>query len=278
MSELEEIKEMMRESRAKPPKRKIGKRGKIAMVVTVLVIAILIGAYMALALTAPSPEKYWKPKREFKMPNVDWNSTNSSYFLSRVHDGTIHHLGKLIGVRKIQNFGLYLIINISKYAADTDGSGDLYLQVNLHSTIFLKTHNEIKSLEFKFDYGNDSNVSYLSLTWNKLAAKNLYFDVTPGRYTGPWGTFDNKLDYEWMDNFRITGVNKNGKDIKDAGFSFPMQLLFFDTYPHWYNHTIRFTAILEYGEYVHGWFGVHWQNMHELRTSVVLYVIPEGEK
>ena len=276
MSEIEEIKEIMRESGAKPPRRKIGKRGKIAIVATLVVIAILIGVYVALLLTAPPPEKYWKPQKEFAMPEVDWNAISSRYVLQRGNDGIIHHIGKIIGSIKIQNFKMVFLINITNYAADTDGTGGLDLVVYLYSQKREDVNYQIKSLEFKFDYGNDSNVSYLSITWSRLAAKNLYFDVTPGKYSGPWGTYDNKLDYEWMDNFRITGVNKDGNDIKEAGFSFPMKLAFFDKYPHWYNHTITFTAILEYGKYVQGWLGSGWQDVHRLSTSVEIYIVPQG--
>ena len=63
MNEMEEI---IKESGAKPPKRKIGKKEKITIIATVLVIAILIGAYVAMILTAPPPEKYWKPEKELR--------------------------------------------------------------------------------------------------------------------------------------------------------------------------------------------------------------------
>jgi len=264
----DEVEEIVKESGAKSPKRKMGKKGKIAIIATVLVIAILIGAYVAMIFMAPS-EKYWKPEKEFKMPAVDWNKVNSSYTIIRSHNGLIHHLRKSIGIKQINIFKIYFIINITKYAADIDGTGYLDLVIYTQAQKVKDCDYKIKSLEFKFDYGNDSNVSYLSLTGDKIAAKNLYFDVTPRKY-------NTKLYYEWMDNFRITGENKNGEDIKEAGFSFPMKILFFDTYPHWYNHTITFTTILEYGKYVHGWFGTHWEDVHKLSASVVIYVVPEG--
>jgi len=76
-----------------------------------------------------------------------------------------------------------------------------------------------------------------------------------------------------MDNFRIIGENKNGEDIKETGFSFPMSLLFYDTYPHWYNHTITFTVTAYYGQ--PSLLG--WTDMHELKTQVVLKIVPGGE-
>ena len=62
----DEVEEIVKESGAKSPKRKMGKKRKIAIIATVLVIAILIGAYVAMILTAPPPEKYWKPEKELR--------------------------------------------------------------------------------------------------------------------------------------------------------------------------------------------------------------------
>jgi len=264
----DEVEEILKESGAKSPKRKMGKKGEIAIIATVLVIAILIGAYVAMIFMAP-PEKYWKPEKEFKMLDVDWSIIKSSYVVERTtYDQDVSN--RSIGQSNGNSMFLIRILEVlGSYDYDPSDYDSLWIYPYIYSEKISDSNYKIKSLEFKFDYGNDSNVSYLSLTEDKIAAKNLYFDVTPRKY-------NTKLYYEWMDNFRITGENKNGEDIKEDGFSFPMKILFFDTYPHWYNHTITFTTILEYGKYVHGWFGTHWEDVHKLSASVVIYVVPEG--
>ncbi len=270
MSEMEEIKERIKESEGKLPKRKIGKRGKIAILGTVIVIVILIGAYLTITLP-PLQEKYWKPDREFVMPNVDWNKTNSSYVLGRgLND--IDPLTQVIGNKVSKNkFIISFIISLIRYDAHTDGTGDLWLQPYLYAEKNRSSEYRIKELEFHFSYGNDRNVSYWSIDWCKLKAKNIYLDVTPIK-SGPYGPYYTKLDSDW-DNQKIVGVNKDAKDIKDCGFSFPMQLSFFDKYPHWTNHTITMSATLYYGHPTL----LGWQDVHELRTSVKIYVVPWGE-
>lgn len=277
MNEIDEINDMIKESEGKIPKQKLGKKGKIIVTATLVVVGILIGSYAAITLTAQSAEKYWRPERDFTLPIIDWNWVNSSYITSRTNTGTEYILNTTLGNKHQTNgCSIILLINIIRYMAHKDGTGYLDLNVYIYSRNERNDDYQIKSLEFKFDYGNDTNVSYLSLTWSKIASKNLYFDITPSKYSGPWGTYNNKLDYEWMNNYRITGVNKDGKNIKEAGFSFPMRLLFFDKYPYWYNHTITFTAILEYGKYVNGLFGSHWEDVHKLSASAIIYIVPEG--
>ena len=274
MSEMEEINDKIKESEAKP-KRKLGKKGKIVIIGTVVVIVIIISAMLYTTLSAP-PEKYWKPKSVFAMPDIDWNNINGSYILERTavdNDGFKGYIGA-----KDENtiFSVKIIIKISSYDYDPNDYDSLWIYPYLYAERIGNTSYRIKELVFHFSYGDDRNVSYVSMDWRKLGAKNLYFDVTPGKYKGPYGTYDNKLDSDWMNYYKIVGVNKDAEYIKDCGFTFPMQLLFFDEYPNWTNHTIIFTATLYYGKYVHGWFGSGWQDVHELSTSVVIYIVPEG--
>ncbi len=274
MTEIEEINDKIKESGAKP-KRKLGKGGKIAIIGVVIVIGIFIGAYLAVTLTV-SQEKFWKPQNEFTMPTEDWNKVRENYLLER-GNSDVDPLNKTIGnFIKNDKFVVYLKEDLKRYDAHNDGTGELWIQPYLYAGRIGDTSYRIKELVFHFSYGDDRNVSYLSMDWRKLGAKNLYFDVTSGKYSGPYGTYDNKLDSDWMNYYRIVGVNKDGEDIKDCGFTFPMQLLFFDEYPNWTNHTITFTATLYYGKYVNGWFGSGWQDVHELSSSVEIYVVPEG--
>ena len=277
MGELEEINDKIKESGAKP-KRKLGKRGKITVIGVVGIIAILIGAVLYVTLTAPPSEKFWKPQNEFTMPTEDWNKVRENYLLER-GNSDVDPLNKTIGnFIKNDKFVVYLKEDLKRYDAHNDGTGELWIRPYLYAERMEDTSYRIKELVFHFSYGDDRNVSYVSMDWRKLGAKNLYFDVAPGKYKGPYGTYDNKLDSNWMNYYRIVGVNKEGEDIKDCGFTFPMQLLFFDEYPNWTNHTITFTATLYYGKYVHGWFGSEWQDMHELSTFVEIYVVPEGSE
>ncbi len=276
MGEMEEINDKIKESGAKP-KRKLGKKGKITVIGVVGIIAILIGAVLYVTFTAPPPEKYWKPDKEFTMPDVNSNHISGSYVLDRMRDDKVHHINDFVEAETTNlSYRLALEVNISKYAADIDGTGELWIQPYLYAERVGNTSYRIKELVFHFSYGDDRNVSYVSMDWRKLGAKNLYFDVTPGKYSGPYGIYDNKLDSDWMNYYRIVGVNKDGKDIKDCGFTFPMRMLFFDGYPNWTNHTITFTATLYYGKYMQGWLGDSWEDVYELSTSVVIYVVPEG--
>ncbi len=142
---------------------------------------------------------------------------------------------------------------LKSYDADSDGTGSLWIHPYLYAERIRNTTYRIKELVFQISYEYGKNESNVILESSKMRVKNLYFPYD--------------INY-----YKIEGVNKDAEDIKDCGFTFPMQLLFFDEYPHWTNHTIIFTAILYYGH--PSLFG--WQDVHKLSTSVEIYIVPEG--
>ncbi len=278
MSEIEEIKDKIKESGAKP-KRKMGKRGKISIIGVVGIIAILIGAVLYMILAAPPPEKYWKPEREFTMPNIDWSGVKNSYTIKRTtydQDGTQGPIiNQTIGSEKSDGFfKVEIVMDICCYLytpSDFDS-----IRTSFYVS-FTKLGGDyiVKELVFKYE-PSDSDVRTPSFDDHYFAAKNLYFTADTGNYPTPYGTVSDRMDYELWTLHQIRGINKDKRDIKEGGFSNSFQIDLFDEYPHWVNHTITFTAILYYGKYVKGWFGSGWQDVHELSTSVVIYVVPEG--
>ncbi|MCD6559159.1 MAG: hypothetical protein J7K57_04725, partial [Palaeococcus sp.] len=101
-----------------------------------------------------------------------------------------------------------------------------------------------------------------------FAAKNLWFDVTPNRYGGT------NLYYEWHQNHRMVGVNKDANNGDFYGVSFPIELTLEDSISENITHTITFTVTAYYGH--PSLLG--WRDMHELKTQVVLKIVPGGEK
>ncbi len=270
MSELEEIKEIMKESGAKPPRRKIGKRGKIA---TLIVIAILIGAYVALRLTSPPPEKYWKPQKEFTMPDVDWNSISNNYTVNNDINGTV--INQTIGsVKSNGNFRVEIAVNICCY---------IYTPHNFDSirtsfyVAFTKLGGDyrVKELILKYE-PSDEDVRTPSFDDYYFAAKNLYFTADVGTYPTPYGPVYDRMDYELWTLHQIRGMNKDEKDIKEGGFSNSFQISLYDSTNSGKNHSITFSAILVYGKYVDSLLGSHWEDLHKLTASVVIYIVPEG--
>ena len=276
MDEIKEIKEQIKESGAKQ-KRKIGKRGRIIVISSITIIAILIGAIFYVTLTSPPPEKYWKPEREFRMPVVNWSDIKNNYTVKRTHyndiNGTV--INQTIGSEKSDGFfKVCLAVKIMDY---TYRPHNFDIIGTSFSLCFVKLGGDytVKELIFKFK-PSDSDVRTPSFDDHYFAAKNLYFTADTGNYPTPYGTVSDRMDYELWTLHQIRGINKDKKDIKEGGFSNSFQIDLFDEYPNWTNHTITFTATLYYGKYVQGWLGSGWQDVHELSTSVVIYVIPEG--
>ncbi len=272
---------LIKESGAKPPKRKIGKQGKIAIVMAIVMVGILIGAYLALTTPAPPPEKYWKPEKEFKMPTVDWSAMKSSYVVERKHYDDINgtNINQTIGSKKSDgNFEVEIVVPISHY---TYVPTDFDSVVTSFYVSFTKLGGDytVKELIFKY-HMSDNYTRTPSFNYHSFAAKNLYFTADTGVYPTPYGAVGSRFDYEWWALHQVRGINKDVSNIDTGGFSSVFQIFcqasLYDQYPHWENHTVTFTAILEYGKYVHGWLGDHWEDVHTLDTSVKLYIVPEG--
>ena len=276
MKEIEEIKGRIRESGAKPPKRKIGKKGKIAIIMTVLVIVILLGAYIALTLTAPPPEKYWKPQREFQMPYVNWNTLNSSYVIERRITPTYYlPINQTIGSKKSDgNFKVEIVVKVIDYTYRPHNS-DIIGTMFYVSFTKLGEDYRVKELLFKYE-PSDDDVRTPSFDDYYFAAKNLYFTADVGNYPTPYGSVSDRMDYELWTLHQIRGINKDVKNIKDGGFSNSFQIsLYDDSTTSGKNHNITLHVILHYGKYVHGLFGEHWEDMHTLDTYVKIYIVPE---
>ncbi len=271
MSEIEEIKEQIKEAGTKPPRRRIGKRGKIAIVATALVIAILIDAGVAI-VTAPK-HKYTKPDNKFVMPDVDWNTLKSSYVVKRTLyndiSGTV--INQTIGSKKSNgDFRVEIVVNICCYIYTPHYSDSIRIGFYV-SFKKLGGDYRVKELIFKYNMSDEEVVAQRTpLVY--VHSTNLYFMMDP--YKTP--AYENTVDYEWIVFHRRRGINKDAKDIKEGGFSNNFDIYLYDEYPHWYNHTITLSAILVYGKYVQGWLGSGWQDVHELSTSVMIYVVPEG--
>ena len=271
----DEVEETVKESEAKSPKRKIGKRGKIAIIATVIVIGIIISSYVAI-ITAPQ-EKYCKAEKEFKMPAVDWSNIKSSYVVERKHyndiNGTV--INQTIGSKKSDgNFEVVIVVDIISYNYDPSA----YDLVKTHFYIFftkLSGDYTVKDLMLKYE-PSDNDVCTPSFDDYYFAAKNLYFTADVGNYPTPYGSVSDRMDYELWTVHQIRGVNKDARDIKDGGFSNSFEIELFDSTTSGKSHNITFHAILHYGKYVHGLFGEHWEDMHTLDTYVKIYIVPEG--
>ena len=276
MDEIDEINDKIKESGAKS-KRKLGKKGRIIVISSITIIAILIGAIFYVTLTSPPPEKYWKPEREFRMPVVNWSDIKNNYTVKRTHYNDINgtEINQTIGSEKSDGFfKVEIVVDICCYLytpSDFDS-----IRTSFYVS-FTKLGGDyiVKELVFKYE-PSDSDVRTPSFDDHYFAAKNLYFTADTGNYPTPYGTVSDRMDYELWTLHQIRGINKDKKDIKEGGFSNSFQIDLFDEYPNWTNHTITFMATLYYGKYVEGWFGDSWEDVHELSTSVVIYVIPEG--
>jgi hypothetical protein len=277
MSELDEIKERMKEAGVKP-KRKLRKREKWMIIGVVLIIVILLGAYIAMVLTAPT-EKYWKPDNNFKMPAVDWSTMKSSYVVERTtydQDGTQSPpINQTIGSKKSDgNFEVEIVVNVYCYIY-TPHNFDSIRTMFYVSFTKLGGDYRVKELVFKYE-PSDSDVRTPGFYADDLAAKNLYFTAEVGNYPTPYGSVSERMDYELWTLHQIKGINKDMRDIKDGGFSKSFQIDLYDPTTSGKSHNITFHAILHYGKYVHGFFGENWEDVHTLEARVMLYIVPEG--
>ncbi len=260
---------------SKQHRRNFGRNRKIAIIGALVVITGLIGVYIAFTVVA-TQEKYWKPQKEFTMPEVDWKSiSNNSSVIRKSYDdinGTV--INQTIGSEKNNgDFRVEIAVVVKDYSYYPQGADEVHTMIYLSFTK-LGGDYRVKELIFKYE-PSDDDVRTPSFDDHYFAAKNLYFTADVGTYPTPYGPVYDRMDYELWTLHQIRGVNKDARDIKDGGFSNSFQISLYDSTNSGKNHSITFTAILVYGKYGQGWLGSGWQDVHELSTSVVIYVVPE---
>jgi len=230
-------------------------------IVAVIVVVVLIFAYFA-----SQPEvKWWKPEKEMKKPEVDFSKLDDTIVFERV-DRDVENLGIIGGsILSGKGYQVGLILSLRWY--DYHGGFDILI-ANL--TVWAERVSGdyiLQKLVIEYSYGeNYTGVGIPPV--DGFAAKNLWFDVTPNRYGGT------NLYYEWHQNHRIVGVNKDANNGDFYGVSFPIELTLEDSISENITHTITFTVTAYYGH--PSLFG--WSDMHELKTQVVLKIVPGGEK
>ncbi len=277
MNEIDEINDMIKESEGKIPKQKLGKKGKIIVTATLVVVGILIGSYAAITLTAQSAEKYWRPQKEFSMPNVDWSTMKNSYVVERKHyndiNGTV--INQTIGSKKSNEyFKVEIVVKIIDYLYRPQDYDEILTKFYV-SFKKLEGDYRVKELVFKYE-PSDEDVRTLSFDYSYFTAKNLYFSKDVGTYPTPYGLVSNRMTYELWTLHQIRGINKDVRDIKEGGFSNVFEILLYDPTMSGKSHNITFHAILHYGRYVRGFFGSYWEDMHTLDAYVKIYIVPEG--
>ncbi len=263
---------------SKQNRKNFSRNRKIAIIGTLVVITILIGVYIAFTVTA-TQEKYWKPQKEFQMPDVNWSAMKSGYILKRnvlnlSSNNNPEMINQTIGSENIDgDFKVEITVDICCYIYIPNGFDSIRTSFCISFTK-LSGNYIVKDLIFKYD-PSDGDVRTPSFDDYYFAAKNLYFTADMGNYPTPYGTVSDKMDYELWSLHRICGINKDEVDIKNGGFSNSFQIDLYDSTTSGENHSITLHAILHYGKYVHGLLGANWEDVHTLDANVVIYIVPE---
>ena len=224
-------------------------------IIAVIVVAILIAAYFA----SHPDVKWWKPEKVMEKPDVDFSKLDDTIVFEKGKTGkigayagncTVSEDYKVCALLYIRSAWPDLVKgNFTAWAERV--SGDYILQ----------------KLVIEYNYGeNYTGIGIPPV--DGFAAKNLWFDVTPNRYGGT------NLYYEWHQNHRMVGVNRDAMDKDFYGMSFPIIIFLEDTISQNLTYTITFTVTAYYGH--PSLLG--WTDMHELKTQVVLKIVPGGEK
>ena len=239
-----------------------GMKALLMGIIAVIVVVILISAYFAMQPKV----KWWTPEKEMKKPDVDFDGLNSTILFERA-EKDIESLNLLAGhYKEDRYFGVGAYVFIEDYLADFNScsliGGNLTVWAERVSGDYI-----LQKLVIEYSYGeNYTGVGIPPV--DGFAAKNLWFDVTPNRYGGT------NLYYEWHQNHRMVGVNKDANNGDFYGVSFPIELTLEDSISENITHTITFTVTAYYGH--PSLLG--WRDMHEVKTQVVLKIVPGGEK
>ena len=238
-------------------------------IIAVIVVVILISAYFAMQPKV----KWWTPEKEMKKPDVDFEKLNDTIEFVRVKEdrgpldlvagNESHSAGFHVGVVLSIKWYIYY----KDYYDEMRGiftawaervSGDYILQ----------------KLVIHYTYGNEREDKYTAIEYVsplKFEAANLSFNMANNH-----DPHEDDLYWNWNTPgvYQMIGVNKDAKNADFYGVSFPIEILLEDPLSMNLTHTITFTVTAYYGH--PSLLG--WTDMHELKTQVVLKIVPGGEK
>ena len=244
-------------------------KGLLIGIGVVIVIAILLGAYFA----SQPKVKWWKPEKEMEKPDVDFAKLNSTMvFIRTAQDNKSMNLHGGAENRDAY-FDVYLYSTLKGYFYDPEGYDILKANLTAYAER-LSGDYILQKLVISYQYGSEEEYEYTGISYVDtyvFRGANLWYDRSPSTYPNSHDTM--MLD-EWEYGHKLVGVNKDKKDADFYGVSFPIEIHLKDPLSLHLNHTIIFTVTAYYGH--PSLLG--WSDMHELKTQVVLKIVPGDEK
>jgi len=233
-------------------------------IIAVIVVVILIFAYFA-----SQPEvKWWKPEKEMEKPDVDFAKLNSTLvFIRTPQDNKSMNLSAG-NVSRNDNFEIYSYLVLRDYVILSDFStlaGNLTAYAERLSGDYI-----LQKLVISYQYGSEKEYEYTGISYVDtyvFRGANLWYDRTYNPHGG-----DN-MEYLWDYEHKVVGVNKDHINAGFYGVSFALQIFLHDSLSRHLSHTIIFTVTAYYGQ--PSLLG--WTDMHEVKTQVVLKIVPGGE-
>ena len=238
-------------------------------IIAVIVVAILIAAYFA-----SQPEvKWWTPEKEIGKEEVK-EINNQSIKVVRVNKGKDYvELLNITGGNFSSNtyFKVGTVLYLQYYTFIKGG----YDTVTGNFTAWAERVSGdyiLQKLVIHYTYGNEREDEYTAI-WclddSVFEAANLSFNMAKNH-----DPHEGDLWWDWRTNHRMVGVNKDAKNADFYGVSFSIEILLEDLLSMNLTHTITFTVTAYYGHPTL----LGWTDMHELKTQVVLKIVPGGEK
>ena len=233
-------------------------------IIAVVVVMILIAAYFA----SQPDVKWWTPEKEMEKPDVDFAKLNSTLvFIRTPQDNKSMNLSAG-NVSRNDNFEIYSYLVLRDYVILSDFStlaGNLTAYAERLSGDYI-----LQKLVISYQYGSEKEYEYTGISYVDtyvFRGANLWYDETYNPHGG-----DN-MEYLWDYEHKLVGVNKDHINAGFYGVSFALQIFLHDSLSRHLSHTIIFTVTAYYGH--PSLFG--WSDMHELKTQVVLKIVPGGE-
>mgnify|MGYP000197386402 CR=1 FL=1 len=232
-------------------------------IIAVIVVVILIAAYFA----SQPKIKWWKPEKEMKKPDVDFDGLNSVVSFIREEGNKSLHL-YAGNTTQDKNFRVSVYLHVKSYWTDE-------VRANLTAWVERVSGDYVlQKLVISYQYGSEKEYEYTGISYVDtyvFRGANLWYDRSPSTYPN---SHDTMMWDEWKYGHKLVGVNKDKKDADFYGVSFAIEIKLFDSLSLNLTHTIIFTVTAYYG---HPSL-LRWTDMHEVKTQVVLKIVVGGEK